>query len=85
MKGGLPLKKYRGNEVEAVYCNSCGKEMEVEHGIIKEGVFEADISWGYFSEKDGERHNFDMCEECYNLMIEKFKIPVERRSLKEFL
>ena len=49
------MKKYRGNEVEAVYCNSCGKEMEVEHGIIKEGVFEADISWGYFSEKDGER------------------------------
>lgn len=79
------MKKYRGNEMETVYCNCCGKELKVEHGIIKEGVFKAEISWGFFSEKDGEVHDFDMCESCYDLMIEKFKIPVERRSLKEFL
>ena len=26
------------------------------------GVFRVDYEWGYFSEKDGERHAFDLCE-----------------------
>lgn len=79
------MKKYRANEIKNVYCNCCGKELQVEHGIIKEGVFEAEVPWGFFSEKDGEQHDFDMCEACYDLMIGKFKIPIERRNLKEFI
>lgn len=79
------MKKYNGNEVTAAFCNCCGNKMIVEHGIIKEGAFVAEILWGYFSEKDGELHNFDMCEECYDRMTEKFKIPVERKNFKEFL
>lgn len=79
------MKKYNDNELAAVYCNCCGKKLKVEHGIVKEGVFMADILWGYFSEKDGEQHDFDICENCYDLLIEKFRIPVERRNFREFL
>ncbi len=79
------MKKYNNNELAAMYCNCCGKKLKIEHGIVKEGVFTAEISWGYFSEKDGEQHNFDICEDCYERMIEKFKIPVECRNFKEFL
>ncbi len=79
------MKKYRGNEIETVFCNCCGKKILAEHGVVKEGVFMAEVQWGYFSEKDGEQHNFDMCEVCYDTMVEKFKIPVEHRNFKEFL
>lgn len=64
------------NKIEKVFCNQCGKELTVENGIIKEGCFCADILWGYFSQKDGIRHQFDLCEECYNQMISSFHIPV---------
>ncbi|NLL92600.1 MAG: hypothetical protein GX225_00420 [Clostridiales bacterium] len=42
----------------------------------------ADYVWGYFSEKDGERHSFDLCEDCYDAMIKNFKIPIciEKRT-----
>lgn len=77
--------KYSGNEIEKVFCNCCGKKMAVEHGVVKEGVFIAEIKWGYFSEKDGEQHNFDLCEMCYDTMVKNFKIPVEHKNFKEFL
>ena len=39
--------------------------------------------WGYFSEKDLVRHEFDMCEQCYDKMIGEFQIPVTEREILE--
>ena len=54
-----------------------GKEIVVRNGEPREGVFSADCEWGYFSEKDGERHHFDLCESCYDDLVSSFKIPVD--------
>ncbi len=67
------------------YCNSCGKVLKVENGILKEAVFEATNEWGYFSKRDTEVHHFNLCEECYEKMIAEFKIPVEIRKKLEIL
>ncbi|HAX52997.1 hypothetical protein [Muricomes intestini] len=64
-------------EVKKIICNKCGKEIPVVNGRAEEGVFSVDYTWGYFSEKDGEKHSFDLCESCYNKMLVSFKIPVE--------
>ena len=40
-------------EISKMICNQCGKEIPVVNGQAREGVFSADYSWGYFSEKDG--------------------------------
>ena len=37
-------------------------------------------SWGYFSGKDGEIHSFDLCESCYDLLVQEFKIPPEKKE-----
>lgn len=66
-------------------CNGCGKEIVVENGIVKEGTFSAEITWGYFSRKDGEKDSFTLCEDCYDDFVEKFDIPVKRVEEKEFL
>lgn len=66
-------------------CNCCGKELRVENDIKKEGVASFDIRWGYFSEKDGERHSFQICENCYDKWIEQFKIPVEVHEERELI
>lgn len=61
-----------------VYCNACGKKLYVKHGIVLEGCNSFTVEWDYFSEKDGEIHRFDLCEECYDKFIKTFKISVEK-------
>ncbi|GFI18282.1 hypothetical protein D3Z60_22355 [Lachnospiraceae bacterium] len=72
-------------ELKAVTCNKCKKELKVENGILKEGCFGADVLFGYFSNKDGSRHSFDLCEGCYDEMIEGFAIPVNEEEVTELL
>ena len=64
-------KKYRPKyEVTKILCNNCGHRTDFR--ILKEHV-SVEVSWGYYSKKDGEKHEFDLCESCYDKMIENFK------------
>lgn len=47
-------------ELVSVICNKCKKELHVENGILKEGCFNGNIKFGYFSNKDGKKHSFDL-------------------------
>ena len=66
-------------------CNMCGKRIKEEAGILKEDYLVIEKKWGYFSEKDGQVHHFDLCEECYDELVSGFKIPVDREEQIEFL
>lgn len=68
-----------------VCCNLCGKSLRVEDGILKEDAFEATKEWGYFSKRDLEIHHFNLCEDCYDNLINSFKIPVEVKKQLEVL
>lgn len=70
-------KKKEIKEVQKIVCNKCGKEIAVSNGCEQSGVFSVDHTWGYFSEKDGERHCFDLCEKCYDELLNSFLIPAE--------
>lgn len=75
----ISMRKYideQKKEPEAVFCNKCGRKLTVENGILKEGCFVGNHVFGYFSNKDGMRHNFDLCEECYDALVKTFVIPV---------
>lgn len=69
----------------SVICNSCKKELRVENGILKDECIHISHAFGYFSERDGEIQCFDLCEECYNKMIAKFRLPVESGERTELL
>ena len=82
------MRKYRiGQEQKLVQvvCNQCGRELMVEGGYLKEGCFEADTVFGYFSKKDGKRHLFDLCESCYDKMTAQFTVPVNVQEETEIL
>lgn len=82
------MRKYEnesGGQLQQVVCNKCKKELQLENGYLKEGCFYADFSFGYFSSRDGIRHKFDLCEECYNQMIAGFMIPIDEVSENELL
>ena len=44
-----------------------------------------DHTWDFFSEKDGEIHHFDLCEDCYDDWVNQFKLEVEVEEQREFL
>lgn len=63
-------------------CNACGRKIAKEKDIIREGVLQVEWDWGYFSEKDGERHCFCLCEPCYDRIRKSFVLPV---TVEEYL
>ena len=85
-KGESEMRKYKSNgELETVICNCCGKKLAVKDGILREGGLKVEHTWDYFSEKDGETHRFDLCEECYDELLRNFRISAEVEEIREFL
>ena len=80
------MRKYgKDGRLENVICNRCGKKLAVKHGIVREGVFTSDHTWDFFSEKDGEVHHFDLCEECYDEVTAEFRVQVDVEDEIELL
>ena len=80
------MRFYKDKEkkvLEKVLCNCCGRELSVKGGCVTEGVMYVCKDWGFFSKKDLVRHEFDVCEQCYDEMISKFQIPVTEREILE--
>ena len=69
----------------SVVCNRCGKKLAVKEGILREGAAHFDVAWDYFSEKDGEVHHFDLCEECYDGVTREFLIEADKEERTELL
>lgn len=82
------MRKYiniQENALEQVCCNKCGKNIKVENGFIKEGCFHVEHVFGYFSKKDGMKHSWDLCEACYDDLVQEFAIPVDETEENELL
>lgn len=76
----LKLRKLQG-----VKCNMCASKIELRKDIFTQGAFIVDYQWDYFSNKDGERHKFILCESCYDKIINNFKIPVDIEKTTELM
>lgn len=82
------MRKYDDDikkELVEIVCNKCSKKIIIENGIAMNGVMNISYGWGYFSRKDGETHNFDLCEECYDSFINEFQIPVTIEERNEIV
>lgn len=71
--------------LEKIVCNQCGRELKLKNGIVQEGIFTGEARFSYFSGKDGEKHSFDLCEECYDRLVKGFLVPVTVEEETEFL
>lgn len=68
-----------------MFCDCCKRKIQVENGIVKEGVFSVDYCWGYFSKKDGQIHSVDICEECYDRIVKENHLSVLRKENTELI
>lgn len=71
-------------ELMEVICNKCGKRITVTKGVPDGEWLHIEKNWGYFSRKDGVRHTFDICEECYDKWAADFAEPVATEENVEF-
>lgn len=72
-------------ELTKVICNGCGTALPIKNDVVLADWLSVDKAWGYFSEKDGVLHSFDLCEECYDRMVKGFVLPVTVKDRKELL
>ena len=62
-------------QLEKVLCNCCGKEIVKQQGYFSDHLH-IEKQWGYFSEKDGREDSFDLCESCYDKLVNSFVLPI---------
>lgn len=72
-------------ETKVIRCNCCGEEYIVEGGVVKRDFLTIEKDWGYFSQKDGQRHSIVLCENCYDAWITQFQLPPVVSDTKELL
>lgn len=72
-------------ESNAIYCNACGRTINLDSGADREEALFVKKDWGYFSEKDLQTHEFVLCEQCYDKMTEKFSLDVIVSDKREIL
>lgn len=65
-------------------CNICGKKI-ITSGKKREDSLVIEKQWGYFSQKDGEKHSIVMCEPCYDQWVKTFAIPPCVEEMTELL
>ncbi len=41
--------------------------------------------WGYFSGKDGMRQEWNLCESCYDRLLESFQVPASAQEVTELV
>lgn len=58
-----------------IFCNMCGKAIDIKNDIPMEDVLNVKKMWGYFSTQDGVQYEFDLCEHCCRQLLKQFQIP----------
>lgn len=82
------MQKYMeqgSRELIELRCNGCGRKLRVEHGITKEGCVHLEVPFGFFTQKDGQVHELDLCEACYDKITAGFAIPATITERTELL
>ncbi len=79
------MRQYETNkketkEISKIICNKCGREIPVIKGVPQEDVLSVEKRWGYFSEKDNQVDRFEICEHCYDELVESFCVKIETEN-----
>ncbi len=69
---------------QEIICNCCKKVIQGQKAPYAE-FLHVQKQWGYFSNKDGEKQEFDVCEACYDKWLESFQIPAKKTEVTEYV
>ena len=73
------FKKKTAQVLDKIYCDicssRCSNEYCHEYALIE-------TSWGYFSKRDGEKHDIHICENCFEDLLAWMKNKREKNGYK---
>ena len=64
------FKKKTVKVLDKIYCDSCGENCSKD---IDHEYAELSATWGYWSKQDGTQYHIEMCENCFNEVLESLK------------
>jgi hypothetical protein len=72
----MKMKTYKNKTVKTVdkiLCDSCGKDCTINVPVDEHEYAELSATWGYFSDQDGLQFDIQICETCFNEVIDFLK------------
>ena len=66
-------KKKLVKTTDKIYCDSCGQDCTVTEPVDEYEYAELSATWGYFSNQDGLQYDIQICETCFNEVIDFLK------------
>lgn len=73
------MKTYKKKTVKVtdkIYCDSCGdccSKGTDNNPVLDHEYAELSATWGYFSDQDGMQYDIQICETCFNEVIDFLK------------
>ena len=79
------MKHYKTIQVqkrvpEHIVCNCCGKKIQISDQHPYPEYISIRKEWGFDSPYDGEVHEIDLCQECYQKWIQTLKISPQTEN-----
>lgn len=68
-----------------IICNKCGKKIRNTGSQTGEDFLHVEKTWGYFSEKDGVKQSFNLCESCCDELLREFMLPARSEEARELI
>lgn len=76
-------KKVLKSELSDVICDICSRSCLKSEDDMNSAEFAViKAQWGYWSRKDGQNFNLDVCEDCFDKIISFAKTISENSSLE---
>lgn len=66
-------KKKTVKTVDKILCDSCGKNCTITEPVEEHEYAELSATWGYFSNQDGLQYDIQICETCFNEVVNFLK------------
>jgi hypothetical protein len=69
--------------LDRIYCDVCGQSCtkgDEDNGWTDHEYAIIEATWGYFSHQDGTQYNIEICEHCFNEVLECMK-KIRKRIL----
>lgn len=67
------MKKYKKvlkNEISDIICDVCSRScLKSPEAPYSAEFASLNAEWGYWSQKDGQKCNLDMCEDCFDKIM----------------
>lgn len=73
------------NLYNEIICNCCGKVIITKGQLPKKEYIRIKKTWGYFSNKDGQVHTMNICEDCYDKWVATFVKKIDKKEATELV